>query len=233
MFSIHSASEVLRDATLTVSYTFSNDLLDNGPLGINGSGSNFQFTASGRAGQGLDLSNTPSYVQAAGLVYLGTDNQPYSLSIWINPMTTTGGTIIHVSSATTNIPWSMPMLGFTSAGNVGAQGCSASAAISLTGPVVPIAAWTHLTVTYSPSNRLRLWVNGTQFGSPSAIFNSSTIDASVTITLGASVGNNSVCTSGVITRGQYSGSMDEFRLFSRELNATDVWNLFLNPQTSF
>lgn len=233
MFSIHSASEVLRDATLTVSYAFSNDLLDNGPLGINGTGTNFQFTASGRAGQGLDLSNTPSYVQAAGLVYLGIDNQPYSLSIWVNPTTTAVGTIIHVSSTTASIPWSMPMLGFTSAGNVGVQGCTASAAISLTGPVVPTATWTHLAVTYSPSDRLRLWVNGTQFGSPSATFTSSSIDAPVTITLGASVGNHSVCTSGVISMGQYAGYMDEFRLFSRELNATDVWNLFLNPQTSF
>lgn len=228
LFRICSASEVLSDATLTVSYTFANDLLDSGPLGINGTGTDFQFTNSGRIDQALDLLMNPSYIQAAGLVYLGTDGYPYSMATWIKPTMTTNGTIIHVSSGTSGVSWSMPMLGFTSAGKVGVQACTTSGAVSITGPVVTIGVWTHLTVTYSQSNKLRLWVNGTQSGISSTTFNSSSINAPVTITLGTSTSSVGVCSASVISMGQYSGSIDEFRLFSRELSSSDIASL-ANP----
>jgi hypothetical protein len=217
---------VLSDATLTVAYSFADNLLDNGPLGINGTGTSIQYTISGRVGPGLILAVSPSYVQATGLVYLGTDEHPYSFSIWVKPTMINGGTIIHVSSGTSTIPWSMPVLGLTSAGNVGVQGCSTTSnTVSLIGPVLSPGMWTHLVVTYDSSSQLRLWVNGTQYAASPGSFISSTIDAPVTVTLGASVGNISNCSLGVITMGQYSGFIDEFQLFSRELSAADVLSL--------
>ena len=168
----------------------------------------------------------PSHVQASGLVYLGTDGHPFSFAIWVQPATINGGTIIHVSSGSGSTPWSMPVLGFTSTGNVGVQGCSTTSnGMSLTGPVLSPGVWTHLAVTYDPSSQLRLWVNGTQYVASMSSFTSSTIDAPVTVTLGASPSSVGVCSSGVITTGQYSGCMDEFRLFSRELSAVDVLSL--------
>ena len=198
-------------------------------MGINATGTSVQYTVSGRVGIGLILSLSPSYVQATGLVYLGTDGHPYSFSIWVNPTTINGGTIIHVSSGTASIPWSMPVLGFTSAGNVGVQGCSTTSnTVSVTGPIITPGVWIHLAVTYGPSSRLQLWVNGTQYAASPASFTSSTIDAPVNVILGTSIGNAGSCSSGVITMGQYSGSMDEFQLFSRELSAADVLSL-ANP----
>ena len=220
---------MLSDATLTISYSFANNLLDNGPLGINGTGTSVQYTISGRVGSGLSLVVSPSYLQATGLVYLGTDGHPYSFSIWIKPTMINAGTIIHVSSGTSTIPWSMPVLGFTSAGNVGVQGCSTTSnTVSLIGPVLSSGMWTHIVVTYDSSTRLRLWVNGTQYAASPGSFVSSTIDAPVTVILGTSIGIVSNCSLGVISMGQYSGAMDEFQLFSRELTAADVLSL-ANP----
>ncbi|CAF4745954.1 unnamed protein product, partial [Rotaria magnacalcarata] len=61
------------------------------------------------------------------------------------------------------------MLGFTSSGNVGVQSWNGNS-VSITGPVVTTNVWTHLAVTYGPSNGLRLYVNGTQYGSASGSY---------------------------------------------------------------
>ncbi|CAF4243708.1 unnamed protein product [Rotaria socialis] len=225
---VKNATEVLYDATLTVAYSFNNTLLDDGPMGINGTGINFAYTASGRISTGLTLLTTVSYVQAGGLVLLGTSTRPYSMSIWINPTVITSGNIIHVAPTTTSISWSVPMLGFINTGNLGAQGCSPSGSVSLTGPVVPTGTWTHVAITYGNSNGLRLWINGTQFGASSSAYNYTAPGVPVTVTLGASLSSAGPCSSGVIATGQYHGSLDEFQLHSRELSSTDIWNL-ANP----
>jgi hypothetical protein len=147
-----SATEVLRDATLTVSYSFNNHtLIDDGPLDINGTGNSAQYVSSSRVGPSLSLSNNPSFIQASVLMYLDTDNYPYSVAIWIRPSSTTGGTIIHVSPSSGSVTWSMPMLVFTNTRRIGVQGCSSSGAEIATGPVPPVGLWTHLVFTYSPS----------------------------------------------------------------------------------
>ena len=221
-----SAAEVLRDATLTVSYTFNDTLVDDGPLGINGTGANVQYFNSGRVDAALDVSNNPSFVQASGLVYLGTDGHPYSIALWIRPTIVTSGTIIHVSPSSGATTWSMPMLGFLSTGQIRAQACGSSGAVNLTGSIPFVGAWTHVAITYSQSTRFRLWINGTQVASSASSFVSSTIDAPVTITLGASplASAGSCVTAGIVT-GQYSGLIDEFQLYSRELTAAEILTL--------
>ena len=212
-----------------MSYSFNNlTLIDDGSLGINGTGVNALCTTPGRVGPSLSLSVSPSSAQASGLVYLGTDSYPYSVALWIKPSSITGGRLIHVSPSSGPVTWSMPMLGFTVTGRIGAQGCSSSGAEIVTGPVLSVGLWTHLAVTYSPSARLQLWLNGTQVNATLTFFASVTIDAPVTVALGASPSNAGVCASGVIMTGHYSGLMDEFQLFSRELSPVDVSDL-ANP----
>ncbi|CAF4659189.1 unnamed protein product [Rotaria sp. Silwood1] len=223
-----SATEVLQDATLTIFYPFNNSLLDYGPLGINGTGINYQYATIGRVNESLNLSSNPSYVQATGLVYLGTVGNPYSLAIWIMPITIAGGTIIHVSSNTSGIHWSMPMLGLTNAGNIIVQSCSVNSSLILTGPAINVGVWTHLAVTYQSTDGLRLWVNGTQYGAASGAYTFSAAGVPVTATLGFSPSIAGPCSSSTIATGQYTGLLDEFYLFSRELSSTDVWNL-ANP----
>jgi hypothetical protein len=224
-----SATEILLDATLTVYYTLDNNLLDSGPLGINGTGENYSYSASGRVNQCLSLLNNQSYVQATGLVLLGTSSQSYSFSIWINPTVVTQGTIIHVSESTSGLDsCCLPMLGFTSAGNIGVQSWNSTLVI-YTGPVVIANVWTHIAITYSLLNGLNLWINGTQYGSGVIAYNYIAGGIPVTVTLGSSLNGTGVCApTGIINMGQYYGYMDEFELYSRELSSIDISNL-ANP----
>ena len=167
-------------------------------------------------------------MEAAGLVYLGTDSYPFSVAIWIRPNTVAGGTIAHLSRTLAGAPWSMPILGFTNAGNIAAQVCATNSSVSLTGTTLSVGVCTHVAITYSPSNRLRLWINGTQTTVSPSNFASSTIDEPVTMRFGASAGSAGVCAAGAISMGQYAGLLDEFRLYSRELSAADITNL-ANP----
>ena len=219
-----SATEVLRDATLTVAYTFDDTLLDSGPLGINGTGTNYSYSASGRVNRSLALLNNSSYVQATGLVLLGTNAYPYSLSIWIKPLVITQGTIIHVSASASGSGWCIPMLGFTSSGNVAAQSWN-SGSVNITGPPAVLNAWSHIAVTYESTSGLRLWINGSQYGVATDAFSFTAANTTVTLTLGSSIDGTHICASGGINDGQYVGYMDEFRLYSRELSASDILDL--------
>lgn len=228
--SLLSATDVLNYATLTVSYSFENTLLDASSMAINGTGTSISYSA-GRVSQSLALLVSPSFIQARNLVLLGTQGQAYSLAIWIKPTLTAGGTIIHVSQSTTGggnsgNPWCIPMLGFTNTGYIGVQGWN-NGPVSITGPLITANVWTHLTVTYGSSNGVRLWVSGTQYGAASGGFTYMAATTPVTATIGSSY-NGTYCSTGVITMGQYYGYLDEFRLYSRELSASDISRL-ANP----
>ena len=223
-----SAAEILRDATLTIEYTFDNQsLVDSGPLRINGTGSNYIFTNTGRVNYSLSLSVNQSYVQATGLVLLGTNNQPHSFSLWIKPTNISGGTIIHVSQLVTGDGWCFPLLGFSNSSNLIVQSWNSSS-VTLVGPVVTINIWTHIAVTYSTSIGLRLWINGSQYGSSSGAFNYMTLGVPVIVTIGSSLNGQNACVSGGIQKGQYFGEIDEFQLYSRELSSSDI-NSLANP----
>ena len=216
---------MLRDATLVVSYTFNNTLIDEGPQGINGTGINIQYSASGRFDSAVNLTHS-SYVQASGLVYLGTDGHPFSVSLWIRPANISGGTITHVSRSSGTPSWSMPMLGLNTNGQIIGQICNGSSPVALVGPVVAVDVWTHVALTYSKTNQFRLWINGTQSSQSSRNFTCSTPDAPVTMTLGSlPIGGGGTCGATNIVEGQYLGLIDEFQLYSRTLSSGEIWNL--------
>jgi hypothetical protein len=82
--------------------------------------------------------------------------------------------------------------------------------------------------TYSTTNGARLYINGTfvistgalgYVGSQSSIGNS--------ILLGSPAGNTN-CVPASVVVGQFTGAVDEFKLYARELTATDVLAL-ANP----
>ena len=221
------AEEILREATLTVEYSFDNNtLLDSGPLGINGSGFNHSYTNSCRVNQCLTLLNNESYIQAERLVLLGTSIQSYSFSLWIKPIITTGGTIIHVSRNSNGLGWCVGMLGFNNSGGILAHGWLGGLVV-VPGPLIAANVWTHVAITYSSSNGLRLWINGTQYGSGSAAYNYSAAGVPVFATIGSCL-SGCTCAAGTINRGQYYGYIDEFKLYSRELSSTEIYDL-ANP----
>lgn len=224
---LFSATELLTEATLTVDLSFNNNLLDSGPLGINGTGMNYSYSASGRINQSLSLLGSPSYVQATGLVLLGTTAQSHSIAIWIKPTVVTGGTIVHVSWPAGGLGWCIPMLGFSNTGRICGQGWNGNI-VAITGPAAVTNVWTHVVLTYGSANGIRLWINGAQYGSASGAFTYGAAGYPVTTILGSSLNGTGICATSAITMGQYSGYMDEFQLYSRELSASDI-SALANP----
>lgn len=222
-----SASEVLDDATLVVYLSFDgNSLLDSGPLLINGTGTSYSYTSSGRVNGALTLSINSSYIQVTGLTRFGINSWPYSVAIWINPTNITGGTIMHLSSRTDGaqpFAWCLPIMGLTAAGNIAASSWNNSN-VALTGPVIQSNTWTHVAITYSSANGQRLYVNGYVFTSIGGYaFASGGVP--MTITLGNSLLGTGACNTGTIKMDQYYGSLDEFRVYARELTASEVNHL--------
>jgi hypothetical protein len=120
----------------------------------------------------------------------------------------------------------LPLIGLTPSYNIVAENYNNSL-VALMGPILPLQVWTHVVTSYSVTNGLRLWVNGTLVSSSSRFtYVSSWVPN--TITLGSSLNGTSGCFSGPVNKGQFYGKMDELRVYSRELNASDVYAL-ANP----
>ena len=226
-----NASEVLDDATLGAYLSFDdNNLLDRGPLGINGTGANFSYSSVGRVNAALTLSATYSYAQVTGLRRLGIDGWAYSVAIWIKPTSLAGGTIMHLSSRTDGAQtsaWCLPIMGLTSSGQIAINSWNA-VNVPLTGPTATLNVWTHVVATYSSSNGERLYINGNQYGAASGIYTFRAGGVPMTITLGHSLLGVGVCNTGTIQMGQFLGSLDEFRVYARELTAAEV-SVLANP----
>ncbi|CAF1320452.1 unnamed protein product [Adineta steineri] len=213
-----SASDILSDATLTTWHSFDCGIsFDSGPNRINGMASNVML-ASGRVGQGLSFISSSSYYQLYGFVGLGISNHPYSISLWIQRTSTGGGTLVHVSENRDESGWCVDFMGFSSSGQI--IGVSYDGVIrDVVGPVVSTNVWTHVATTFSTTNGVRLYVNGSLIGSTGAMVYSASGKVN-TVTLG----NHRVggCSVNSIDPGTFYGYLDEFRLYSRELSPVDV-----------
>jgi hypothetical protein len=223
------ASEILDDATLVVYYRFLSTapLIDSGPNYINGSwGGGAVSTAWGIINQAIKFPVNRSSILVTGLVLLGTSNLPFSLSLWFNTTTLNGGgTIVHISSTTTGTGWCLRFIGLTASGNVEIQIHNNTGNVVLTGPVMPTGIWNHVVYTFSTTNGIRLYVNGTLYGSIATTYVAS--GAADTLIFGNPLSGVS-CGSSMPNK-QFYGSIDEVRLYSRELTTTEVSQLYLNP----
>jgi len=236
-----TAAQILDDATHVVYYKFDSSpsfLTDSGPLQISGNSVGVSVvTSPAKANQSLYFPLGTNYFQFQGLTSFSYSNYAYSISVWIYPLSTTSGTIVHAHGGyTTNgvgsTGWCVPMLGFGSTGRIYAQSTvTTSSLIVLTGPIITLSSWTHIVVTYSTTNGLRLYMNNALQTSSSA-FSFTSSGSPNTITLGNSLNglNSTYCPQGSIQPGQYYGYMDSFNFYSRELTATDVNSLFTVPQ---
>ncbi|CAF1327744.1 unnamed protein product [Adineta steineri] len=219
-----SASDILSDATLTTWHSFDCGIsFDSGPLRINGTANNV-ILASGRVGQGLSFTSSSSYYQLYGFPVLGTSNHPYSISLWIQRTSTGGGSLVHVSSQTDGGGWCLDFMGFSSSGQI--IGSSYGTAVTdVIGPVLSINVWTHVATTFSTTNGVRLYLNGSLIGSTGAMTYSAS-GALNTVILGSS--RAASCGTNSTVAGTFYGYLDEFRLYSRELTAAEVTAL-ANP----
>lgn len=224
-----NVSEILDDATLVCYYRFLSTalLVDSGPNAITGSvGGSAASTASGIVNQAMDFPNNGSYFRVTGLVLLGTSSWSFSLSLWFRTASLNGGgTIAHISSQTNGGGWCLKFMGLSSTGQIQAQLFNGTANVPLIGPVMPIGVWNYVAYTYSATNGVRLYVNGTLSTSAPTIYSAS--GAANTLTFGNPL-LGTACGS-VLPNQQFYGSIDELRLYARELTSSEVSQLYANP----
>ncbi|CAF1429002.1 unnamed protein product [Rotaria sordida] len=122
-----------------------------------------------------------------------------------------------------------PLLGFTSNGSLVAQIYIGSSSISVAlGPILSVSpSWTLIVQTWSTTNGLRLYVNNVLVSSvPTATTYVASGSASNYLLLG-NCRNNCGCLNGAVSApGSFSGAIDDWRIYSRELAAADVCSLY-------
>ncbi|CAF4165438.1 unnamed protein product, partial [Adineta steineri] len=220
-----SASEILDDATLTTWHSFDIiPLQDSVPLGLIVT-TNDVTLATGKVNQALNFNSSSSYYQIQSFVLLGISNYAYSIALWVKRTSTGGGTLVHLSTQTDGLGWCVTLLGFRSTGEIVATNWDYYGK-EVVGPVILINVWTHVASTFSTINGLRFYINGIYSGT-TGVMNYGAAQQAIILTLGNPMAGGS-CNSSSIVTGVYFGFLDEFRVYSRELSATDVYAL-ANP----
>ena len=224
----------MNDATLLVYFPFDANNQLNDQSGYNNYGYTLNVTTfpSGRIQQALFFNTSASYFQS---LYFPTTrtNMPFTISLWIYPTSvTSGGTILHVSSLQngTGTPC-YDLLALTSTGRIVAQLINSMTNVTdLQGPVLSNNIWTHVAVVYSSTNGMRLYINGalTTFSRPYAtiplfVFFIVFITLDNTNPKGPAYAVNCpVGTTAGIAPDPFSGAIDDFRLYIRELDPQEM-----------
>ncbi|CAF1115306.1 unnamed protein product [Adineta steineri] len=221
---VKNSSEILDEATLVAYYTFDNTFNDSGPNNINNINSTAtKFDPNGQFNQALFFaSSTYSYFQTTGFYYLGQSSYSYSFSLWIYP-TVIGGTILQVSSSN---GWCTPMIGFNQKGYLTVQTLGKNGIYTASYTALSLNQWTHISMTYSTTNGIRLYVSGNLQSSNNNYNDYAASGAMNTITMG-NPAQWDKCTSddtGII-QSQFQGKIDELKIYSRELSKTEVYQL--------
>lgn len=225
-----SSSEIFDEATLVTLNTFDNNspYQDSGPLKLLIT-TNSTSSVSGRVNQAISFTTNSSYYQIYGFVLLGIGNNPYSMSIWIYPLSLNGSMIVHISSTSNGQGWCIDSIGISSSGRIIIHGWNSSIQ-TIIGPFLNLNSWTHIVNTYSYQNGHRLYINGTFFSTTGPVTYSAS-NVPNYITLGNSLQGSLSCTSlnqQAFPSRPFLGYIDEFRVYSRELNQQDI-NSLANP----
>jgi hypothetical protein len=221
-----TAADLLEDATLAAHYNFDQtpQTLDDGPNHLDLADSGGSFPPA-KYGNGLLSKVVGPFPQASSFAALDNSLMPWTIEAWVNPATgaTPSGTLVHVSpvSAGTGAGCYSPLALNATGQPVATVVTNSSGGNAQAGAGFGIATgiWTHLAATWSPTNGLRLYVNGvwvaanagatTYYGSGAA--------APDFVTLGSSLGSG--CPG---AQGPYSGDLDDVRIYSAERTAAQI-----------
>lgn len=219
------SSEISDDATLVAYFPFDNNAMtDQGPLRLNSySFGNITLSAHGHHSSALLIHNqNHSYLLIENLVRLGDSAYDYSFVLWIKPNEIHQSTLIHVSNISNgSLGWCLSVLGLNTSGYLLPQFWPGSVNNDV-GPLITAGIWTHVALTYSAANGLRLYVNGSFYDSINATYSASRSPNYVLVG-SLNVGNG--CHGSSIIGGQYHGLIDDLRIYSRELTASEIMSL--------
>ncbi|CAF1438448.1 unnamed protein product [Didymodactylos carnosus] len=216
-----SATEILNDGTLSFYFSFDNPSpsLDNGPNGLNCTISN-GATVSGRVNQAIRLNGATSYVQLYGFYQWGfIAAKPFSFAMWINPISTYGGTLLHFSSSNTGGSC-LSLMGITIGGQIIVQAWYSNYP-SIVGPQLSTNTWTHIGFTYSTTNGMILYYNGVAYLSLAvpSFYNNGYIQY---LNFGS---NLACCGCSNVPNYLFQGSLDELYVYRREISASEMSTL--------
>ena len=231
---VKSACEILEEATLAARFPFDSGsvLTDYGPNSVTTSASSYSTISSGHSLQAISFTGSASsYFQASSFTSFSINNQPFSISLWVQPQSLSGS-LVHLSTSSTGTGvWCASLLGFASNGTLVAQTYNGSIQSTAASNLLSLSpSWSHIAQTWSPTNGLRLYVNHILVASqPSArtFIATRTTPNYVTLANGLSASGN--CPAGAIgVLGPFTGAVDDFRIYSRELTTGDVCVLYSN-----
>ncbi|CAF3502800.1 unnamed protein product [Rotaria socialis] len=225
-----SSCEILEEASLEAWFTFENvrlPLLDIGPYSLSVTASAYTIISGRWSSPAISFtgSNT-SYFQAIGFTALRISNHEFSISFWMYPESLSG-TLVHVSSSLNGTGWCMPFIGLTGNGSLVAQIYN-GVTLSLLGPNVSLSTWYQIVQTWSPTNGLKLYVNSwmTYSWSSATSFLASG-SSPMYVTLANSLFGSGSCHGGMLNSTMpFIGAIDDFRVYGRELTATDVCTIY-------
>ncbi|CAF1136917.1 unnamed protein product [Rotaria sordida] len=230
-----SACEILEDATLAARFPFDNvaTLVDFGPNSISTSASSYSILSSGHSLQAIKFNDSNSYFQASGFTQFSINNQPFSISLWIQPESRSG-TLVHISTLSTGLGlWCLSLIGFASNGTLVAQIYNGTTVLSvMASTLIPLSSsfWTHIVQTWSSTNGLRLYIDNVLVASlPSATtFSASGITPNYATLASSLLGSGSCLAGAINATSPFTGGIDDFKIYSRELSATDVCTLYIS-----
>ncbi|CAF1303635.1 unnamed protein product, partial [Didymodactylos carnosus] len=225
-------TQVLDNSSLVAYFSF-----DNGSLSNAAGLPNFyphatgQTTIPGHLNQALLFNGTTSsYFQISNVSVVGTVNQPFSISLWIKSAALTG-TIIHVSLTSLGLDgWCLPFIGFDASSRISDQLWNGTMAVAAIGPIPSANTWIHVVQTFSTTNGLKLYINGYFYSTTSStVTQFIASSSSMYMTIGSprsAAAPGCTITSVLPLNVSYSGSVDELKIYARELTALDVCTLY-------
>lgn len=231
---VRSACQIYNDASLILYYPFdtTGTYNDYSVSQCNSLITSATAISSGRVNQAISFTSNTSSVMSQCFPEFLNSYEAFSFSLWVNPTSTTGGgSLVHISANADGSGTCYDHLVFTSTGALVFQWLTTSTSASnARGPIIPANTWTHVAIVYGRSNGMRLFVNGYFSGSSSnagslGLYNSGTpqyIILGNISPLGPAAAPS--CPSGSISvaSGRFPGSIDEFRLYNREIDAQEI-----------
>jgi hypothetical protein len=179
----------------------------------------------GHHGGGVNVTHG-AFVRASGLDVLGLPNTPFSVSLWVKPHANRN-VLVHSAMLPNGTGWCIPILGHDRSGHLVAQvpfHSKPDAFLSAIGPTLAIDAWSHVVMTWADDDGVRLYVNGKLAASRTPKNDDErrrdAPGSAMHLFFGGEAGAS--CWAGAMEQGDWSGVLDEIRVYDRPLRAEEV-----------
>lgn len=215
------------DQSISYAFTMATDTTDSGPnktsLGTKAGGVTATADRKGAADSAIALDGAGgTQFQIFPVSALGK-SRAYTVSVWVKPTAAAAGTIVHTSVEQNGGPgdWCISMLGLDTSGKPVATSWAPGTVAATADDAVAADTWTHLATTYSDGS-LKLYVNGVlKKTAVQAAYASSSRPTYVTL---GTANNGTNCSGHSLMNANFTGAVDDFKVFDRELSAAEIAN---------